>query len=182
MRKLIVLGAIGLLGACSDKAATPPPPQQPAAAAIAPAPAAASTALSAEGIGALRFGMTLAQAEAAAGKATRPEPFDPACSMLRFAQLPKLRFMVENDVVTRADAESGAENALGVAVGDALAQVRAAHPEAVMSAHKYDTNGHYLTVPSTDGRAAIILEESGGKITKIRAGLQPAVAYVETCG
>ena len=139
--------------------------------------------LSASGVGAVRFGMTLAQAEqASAGKALLPESFDPACSMVRVPALPRLRFMVEQGIVTRADADAGVENAVGVAVGDTLASIRARHPEARLTAHKYDTNGHYLSFPSADGRAAIILEESGGKVIKVRAGLQPAVAYVETCG
>jgi len=102
--------------------------------------------------------------------------------MVRFPSLPKLRFMVENDVVTRADAEPGVENAVGVAFGATLADIRASHPEAQITPHKYDENGHYVTFPSADGRSAIILEETGGKVTKMRAGLQPAVAYVETCG
>lgn len=197
MRTAIIFAAIALLGACSDKSvppvasgrttATTDSPAVPAnKAPVQAAPPAntvtAPNGLSAEGIGALRFGMTLAQAEQAAGKATLPEPFDPVCSMVRFASLPKLRFMVEDGVVKRADAEPGVENAAGVAVGDALAQVRERHPEAEVSTHKYDKNGHYVTFPSADGRAAIILEESGGKVTKVRAGLQPAVAYVETCG
>ena len=215
MRTLILLTAMTLLGACSEKSAPPAAPGQAAVTAEAsgashaspaspasPAPVASATpaqdapaqaapvaqsaagpkVLSAEGIGAVRFGMTLAQAEQAAGKAALPEPFDPACSMVRFASLPKLRFMVEEGVVTRADAESGVGNATGVAVGDALAQVRERHPDAELSTHKYDKNGHYLTFPSSDGRAAIILEESGGKVTKVRGGLQPAVGYVETCG
>ena len=143
----------------------------------------AAVSLSASGVGAVRFGMTLAQAEQASGsKATLPKPFDPACSMVRFPALPKLRFMVEEGIVTRADAEPGVDNAAGVAVGDTLAQVRARHPGAAVAAHKYDANGHVVTLPSADGRAAIILEETGGKIAKVRAGLQPAVAYVETCG
>lgn len=197
MRKIFVLGAIAILSACSDKSATPATPANaasgteapsmhakdvPAPTALTPAPVLASKVLSAEGIGAIRFGMKLAEAEQAAGKATLPEPFAPICSMVRFASLPELRFMVEEGVVTRADAEPGVENAAGVAVGDTLAQVRDKHPEAQVSTHKYDKNGHYLSFPSPDGRAAIILEESGGKVSKVRAGLQPAVAYVETCG
>ncbi|WP_288380924.1 hypothetical protein [uncultured Massilia sp.] len=197
MQKILVLAAIALLSACSDKSAPPATSSAPAATAVTPAappnetpvqaaspasPAPAPNALSAQGIGAVRFGMTLAEAEAAAGKATLPEPFDPVCSMVRFASLPKLRFMLEENVVKRADAEAGVENAVGVAVGDTLAQVRDKHPEAQVSTHKYDKNGHYVTFPTADGKAAIILEESGGKVTKVRAGLQPAVAYVETCG
>jgi len=183
---------LALLSACSKN---PAPPQAesgttaPSASSAPSAPGetpagAASNALSAEGIGSIRFGMTLEQAQQAAGggKATLPEPFDPACSMVRFSSLPKLRFMVENDVVTRADAEPGIENAVGVPFGATLADIRASHPEAQITPHKYDENGHYVTFPGADGRSAIILEETGGKVTKMRAGLQPAVAYVETCG
>ncbi|MDN4058718.1 hypothetical protein QPK31_10845 [Massilia sp. YIM B02769] len=193
MRQHLYLGILALLGACS-KEAPPAAPAGNATSATAPAateatqeaPRAATPApatLSAAGIGSIRFGMTLEQAQqAAGGKATLPEPFDPACSMVRFATLPKLRFMVENDVVTRADAEPGVENAVGIPFGATLADIRASHPEAQITPHKYDENGHYITFPSADGRSAIILEETGGKVTKMRAGLQPAVAYVETCG
>lgn len=182
MRTSLLLGMIALLGACTERAPSPAAPSTARTAAAEEPAAAASKLLDAEGIGAIRFGMTLEQVEQAVGtKASLPQPFDPACSMVRFAGLPKLRFMVENGVVTRADAEAGVDNALGIAVGDTLAAVRASHPEAQVSRHKYDENGHYLTFPSADGRAAIILEESGGKVMKMRAGLQPAVAYVESC-
>jgi YD repeat-containing protein len=161
-----------LVGACSEKPAPPAAPK--------PEP---SKVLSDAGIGAIRFGMTLAQAEQAAGaKASLPEPLDPACSMVRFPNFPALRFMVENGTVTRADADPVVENAIGIAVGDTLEQVRSRHPGGTVSAHKYDANGRYVTFPSADGRAAIILELIDNKVSKIRAGLQPAVAYVETCG
>ncbi|MGH8855460.1 MAG: hypothetical protein ACREWI_14440 [Telluria sp.] len=182
MRKLMLLGSIALLSACSERS-KPPAPSSPPAVQSATATAAGPMLLSAEGVGALRFGMTLAEAEQAAGtKAELPKPLDPACSMVRFPALPKLRFMVENDIVTRADAEPGVGNAAGIAVGDTLEQVRARHPQAQVSPHKYDTKGHTLTIPGADGRGAIVLEASGGTVTKVRAGLQPAVAYVETCG
>jgi hypothetical protein len=187
MRKPLLLGMLALLSACSKQAppaapaATATPQEAPVAA--TPAPANASTSLRADGVGAIRFGMTLEQAQQAAGsKAALPEPFDPACSMVRFASLPKLRFMVENDVVTRADAEPGIENAVGVPFGATLAQIRAKHPAAEVTPHKYDESGHYVSFPGADGRSAIILEVTGDKVTKMRAGLQPAVAYVETCG
>lgn len=187
MRTTRLFGLLALLGACSKN----PAPPQATNAAAAPAPSipaeagtgSAPNTLSAEGYGAIRFGMTLEQAQQAVGsKATLPQPFDPACSMVRFALLPKLRFMVENNVVTRADAEPGIENALGVPFGATLAQIRASHPEAQVTPHKYDESGHYITFPGADGRAALILEETGGKVMKMRAGLQPAVGYVETCG
>jgi len=179
MRTALFLGAIALLGACTERAAPPASHAKPQASAPAPA---APTVLSAAGVGAIRFGMTLAQAEqAVGGKATLPAPFDPACSMVRFPAMPSLRFMVEGGIVTRADADPGVGNALGLAVGDSLAQIRASYPAAQLTPHKYDENGHYVVFPSADGRAAIVLEESGGKVTKLRAGLQPAVSYVESC-
>ena len=199
MHKHLFLGMLALLSACSKQAPPAAPadttsvaaPATPAAATPTPsaaapgrgAPAAASTALSAAGIGAIRFGMTLQQAEAAAGaKAELPTPLDPACSMVRFAAMPQLRFMVENNIVTRADAQPGIENAVGVPFGATLADIRASHPEAQVTPHKYDENGHYVSFPSADGRSAIVLEETGGKVGKMRAGLKPAVDYVETCG
>jgi len=117
-----------------------------------------------------------------AGKASLPQFFDPACSMVRFATLSGLRFMVESGTITRADADPGVPNVLGLAVGDTLAQLRARYPDAQVTPHKYVENGHTISVPSADGSAAIVLEEEGGKLTKIRAGRQPAVGYVETCG
>lgn len=200
MRTTLLVGMIALLGACSKQPAppaasgdqgvassAPATTPQTGTEASAPAPAsrtdAAPNMLSADGIGAIRFGMTLEQAQQAAGsKAALPEPFDPGCSMVRFPTLPKLRFMVENNVVTRADAEPGIENAIGLPFGATLAQIRASQPAAEVTPHKYDENGQYVTFPGAGGRSAIILEVTGGKVTKMRAGLQPAVAYVETCG
>ena len=200
MRTTLLVGMIALLGACSKQPAppaasgdqgvassAPATTPQTGTEASAPAPAsrtdAAPNMLSPEGFGAIRFGMTLEQAQQAAGsKAALPEPFDPGCSMVRFPTLPKLRFMVENNVVTRADAEPGIENAIGLPFGATLAQLRASQPAAEVTPHKYDENGQYVTFPGAGGRSAIILEVTGGKVTKMRAGLQPAVAYVETCG
>lgn len=191
MRNILFLGTLVLLAACSER---PPAPAASVPAASAPAAAPAATApatrveaaqanlLRAEGVGPVRFGMRLDEAERIAGKAERPTPFDPACSMLRFPQLPGLRFMVESGTVTRADADPGVANAMGIAVGDTLEQVRAAHPEAELGKHKYAADGHYLSFPSADRGAALVLEAVGGRITKIRAGTQPAVSYVETCG
>lgn len=106
---------------------------------------------------------------------------DPACSSVRFKALPGARLMVEQGVITRADADTGTPNSLGLAVGDTLAQARAKYPALAVGPHKYLPAGHYLTLQRADGAAAILMEEDGKAITKIRAGRQPAVAYVEVC-
>ncbi len=178
MRQFLVLAAIVLASACTERVPAPAQPSEPTShAALDAAPR-----LSDAGFGPIRFGMLLPQAEAAAGKASLPASFDPACSMVHFATLPGVRFMVESGTVTRADADPGIPNVLGLAVGDTLAQVRARYPDAQVALHKYVENGHTISFPSADGSAAIVLEEEGGRLTRLRAGRQPAVAYVETCG
>ena len=177
---LVVLVVLGALGACSPADT----PRQPAA---APAPEVTTTkssapVLSMQGYGPVSFGMTQQAAQSAAQAAADPAVApDPACSTLRFASLPGVRFMLEQGIVTRADAEPGVANKLGVKVGDPAAQVREKHPALVVTPHKYDPAGHYLTLGSDDQQAALILEDDGNRITDIRAGRQPAVAYVEGC-
>lgn len=154
-------------------AATPP--------ADAAAPAGPAT-LSAQGFGKLHFGDTLAATETTLGeKAQQLGENDPACSSVRFKALPGARFMVEKGVITRADADTGTPNATGIAVGDTLAQAREKAPSLQVSPHKYLPQGHYLSVRGAQPNAAIVIEEDGKAVTKIRAGLEPAVNYVEVC-
>lgn len=143
---------------------------------------ASSPVLSAESYGPVKFGTRLAEVENTVGsKALALGTKDPACHSVRFASLPGIRFMVENDIVTRADAEPGVANALRLTPGDTLAVATERHPALRVGPHKYEPAGHYLTMTSPDGRSAIVMEEDGKAITKIRAGLLPSVSYVEGC-
>jgi hypothetical protein len=89
--------------------------------------------------------------------------------------------MVENGVVTRGDAKAAVRNSARVSVGMSLARVKALHPKIRIEPHKYDDEGHYLILDSSDGSSAILFEEGGGKVTDIRAGKKPSVKYVEGC-
>lgn len=175
------------LAACSRAPSDAPSASAPAAAPAATPPAApvADTGpptLSAQGYGRLHFGDTLAAAETALGeKAQQLGENDPACSSVRFKALPGARFMVEKGVITRADADTGTPNATGIVVGDTLAQAREKAPSLQVSPHKYLPQGHYLSVRGAQPNAAIVIEEDGKAVTKIRAGLEPAVNYVEVC-
>jgi hypothetical protein len=147
-------------------------------------PKADGPVLSLEGYGPVKFGAKLADVAQKLGAGAGAEPSGaaaPACSSVRFTALPGVRLMVENGIVTRADADPGTANSLALKVGDTLAQAKARYPQLEVGPHKYVPTGHYLTAKSPDGRAAIVMEEDGKAITKIRAGLQPAVAYVEGC-
>jgi hypothetical protein len=149
---------------------------------IAPFHAAAgSDVLSPHGYGRVHFGMTVKEAEAATNQRTSNRYANTGCDYVTFKRYPGLRFMVEDGVLTRADARKGVRNSANVQIGMTLAKVKAMHPAVVIEQHKYDDEGHYLILNTENGRAAIVLEESGGRITDIRAGVKPAVEYVEGC-
>jgi hypothetical protein len=48
--------------------------------------------------------------------------------------------------------------------------------------HKYDSTGHYLILDAADRKSALVLETDGKRVTSMRAGVRPAVDYVERCG
>jgi hypothetical protein len=174
--------------ACSKPEATAPVAPTTTAAPAADSAGSASPAriakpvLSRAGYGPVMFGDTLSAIEQKLDEKSTPlGERDPACSSVRFAQLPGARFMVEKGVITRADADAGTPNELGVAVGDTLAQAKQKYSTIEVGPHKYLPAGHYLTARTADAKAAIVMEEDGKNITKIRAGLEPAVSYVEVC-
>lgn len=140
--------------------------------------------LSDRAYGALRFGSTLSQAERVVGTpATALSPHaDPACRYVRFAAYPNIRFMVENDRITRGEAGAGVPNVLGISIGAGVDDLRARFPGMVMQPHKYDPNGSTLLFRNANGKTALVIEASNGRVTHIRAGVQPAVEYVEGCG
>lgn len=159
-----MLLAAALLGALPAAPGAQPPP-----------------VLTFDGYGAIRFGMTVAEARQAAG-GNAHDLAAQQCHYATFSRYAHARFMVEAGRVTRVETDPAAVNTLGLTVGMALDQVRRRYPGVRISAHKYDEHGHYLFFPSPSGSAAIVAEESGGRVTLIRAGLLPAVEYVEGCG
>ena len=48
--------------------------------------------------------------------------------------------------------------------------------------HKYDTNGHTITMKSSGGEHGLRFETSGGVVTAIQAGPWEHLNYVEGCG
>lgn len=192
---LTIIACLGLLGGCSEKQGAPAPvspaPDRPAAAARAPAPvpepapspAPASTpapiTLTAESIGPVRFGMTLAEAEAAVKEKAGGKP-TPDCTYVRFKALPDVHLMVENGLVMRADIKGSVANTTGFKAGDDPGAVRARYPNAGISPHKYVEGGHDIRIPAK-GDAALIFEDDGKKITSVRGGKEPNVSYVEGC-
>ena len=142
---------------------------------------ARANVLSPQGYGAIHFGMRIEAAESNLKQLTKKRYVGEGCEYVEFRQYPNLRFMVEEGIVTRADSGRGIRNSAGVSVGASFAKVKAMYPKVVVRPHKYDDDGHYLILDAAGGHAALVLEESDGKVTAIRAGLKPAVEYVEGC-
>lgn len=170
------------LAACKEKVSvTTTSPATPAAAAPA-TPVSTPLTLTSQGYGSVRFGQTLSDVEKALGdKAQSSGVSDPACTYVKFDKLPGARFMVETGVITRAEADAGIPNELGLAVGDTVEQAKAKYPAVQVGPHKYVPEGNYLTFKNADSNNAIVMEAEGAKITKIRSGIEPAVSYVEGC-
>jgi len=137
--------------------------------------------LSQERMGKVVFGASLRSVEDVLGESVSNQVRDSACSMVSFKAYPGTLFMVEGGVVTRADAAADVPNVLGIKVGDSREAVLGKYPKAHVEPHKYLEGGYYLTFPSNDGKAAIVLEVGEDKVSDIRAGLQPSVSYVEHC-
>ena len=137
--------------------------------------------LTQERMGQVVFGASLKSVEDALSESVSDQIKDPACSMVSFKAYPGTLFMVEEGVVTRADAAPDVPNALGITVGESREAVLERYPKAQVDPHKYLEGGYYLTFQSKDGKAAIILEVGDDKVLEIRAGLQPSVSYVERC-
>ena len=175
--RLLVVCSILVAGCSSERAQAPSP-----AAAVRP-DTAPPLVLSWDGYGTVRFGMSVDEASRAAGPHSGTgRPLEASCDYIRFPSLPGVDFMVEDAVITRGDADAGTPNALGIAVGATFESVRAAHPEGRVGPHKYVAGGHYITFVAPDQMRGIVVEAERGAVIRVRAGLEPAVEYVERCG
>jgi hypothetical protein len=137
--------------------------------------------LSPSGYGLIQFGQPLKVAEVNLNGTAMPKKRELVCDFVTFKKYPKIRFLVEDGIMTRGDAKAGVRNSARVSIGMSLGRVKALHPGIRIKPHKYDDEGHYLILDSSDGSAAILFEEIGGKVTDIRAGKKPSVEYVEGC-
>jgi hypothetical protein len=202
IRAPIVVLALLTLTACSPSPApTPTPDASTVSAPAAPAAIVAATTTSPasdrnagglaryDGYGDMRFGMD----EAAFRKAWQGDlggQVDPAggCSYLRPVWVKQPRdfgFLFEQGRFARYDVGSATEVAPGGGrVGMDVAQIRALYGDAVKATPgKYEAAAQLLRVAAPGGPGALVFEtDATGKVTRWRAGLPPAIDYVEGCG
>jgi hypothetical protein len=173
---------------------TQPAPSAPATPAT-PTPATPDTSRPAQstswtvneaGIGPIRAGMTVAQANKAVGGGfSAPPGAGDGCTYAVLTKAPKgVAVMLENGKVARVEVRSGdVATANGARIGDTELKVMALYSGKVTTTpHKYLPNGHYMTVAPTAANNRIVFETDGSKVINYRSGQQPQVEYVERCG
>lgn len=145
--------------------------------------ALAGPTLSATSYGTVRFGERVEIVEKRLHERV-PAPIDAEeahCRLFEFKAYPRMIFMIEDGVITRAETSSPVPTSFGITVGSPMKAIRRKFPGVKIEPHTYDSNGHYLMLKTANQKAAMVMEESGGRITGIRGGLIPSVTYVEGC-
>jgi len=138
--------------------------------------------LSEDGYGVIQFGSNLQEIERRLKEKAKSDTGEFDCNFITFRKYPGIMFMVEKGIITRADVASKTiPNVLRIKVGTTLAEVKRRYPKAIITPHKYDEKGHYVIFKSSDGKRAMVFEETEGKIGSVRAGLEPSAEYVEGC-
>lgn len=197
MRIVAAIALAACLTACGQQAATTTEAPPPAA----EQPPVDANALTAQGWGPLRIGMTLAEITAALGPDANPNAVggadEQACNQFRPARAPEgMLLMVEQGVLTRISISrtNTLKTDRGFGLGDSAAAIKAAYgADTVVTPHKYQqapaeyiaawTNlrpaaNDYVSDPNARG---IIYEINGeGVVQQIHAG-GPSIQYVEGC-
>ncbi|MFN4092492.1 MAG: hypothetical protein ACK4FG_06315 [Brevundimonas sp.] len=190
----IVSMAALTLAACQPPAGPTPAPTEPPV--TTPTPPVDANAVTGEGWGALRIGMTLAEITAALGPDADLAAVggaDPmACDQFRPERAPEgMLLMVEEGRLSRISLirASTLKTDRGFGLGDSAAAIKAAYGSgAVASLHKYEAPpAEYITAWSkapgdVPGAERGIVYEIGGDglVKAIHAG-GPSIEYVEGC-
>jgi hypothetical protein len=178
---------------------TSPTTTAPTTTAPATRPITESSRMSLYGLGEVRGGMTIAEAEALTGQTFVVDSFDMAEGLCYFARIDgfdDLYFLIENDVaptdpkqgiIGRASVGAGPWTTIsGIGVGSTREEVLAAYGERITeSPHAYVPGGSYLDfVPADAADSAYRLRfetDADGVVTEMHAGLTRPVGYIEGC-
>lgn len=199
---MIRLTALASVAVLSVAACNAPPEQAPAAAeapapAAVPAPSAASAeVLTADGIGPIRVGQTIAEVTTAWGAPAQALTDENGCNVFHPARAPQgVLVMTEEGRVSRVTLSRDATVTTdkGLKLGATAAEVKAAYGAAAQSSpHKYqDAPAEYIAVwtggPRTEpyvddptARGLVYEIGSDGKVSAIHGG-GPSIQYVESC-
>lgn len=172
-------------GTVADSTPLPPANSQPDSVAVDPGNPS-SWRVTAYGWGLVRAGMTLAEAARLAGAPTRDTTnLMPECDYVSLRSAPAdVLFMVIQGRIARVDVGSSAVTTPERAtVGDTEARITDLYSDRLtVEQHHYNEWGHYMVVraPSpADSLYRLVFETDGARVTRYRAGLLPAVKWIE---
>jgi hypothetical protein len=160
------------------------------AAAAAAATAAATTpgwCLGMSGLGPIRAGMTAEQVMRLADFSglERKSPAGECWYLHYRGDGSAFDLMIIGGTVVRLELKGGStlHTFAGARIGSTEDQLKALYGSRLdIQPHKYDTNGHTITVKSSGGDHGLRFETSGGHVTAIQAGPWEHLNYVEGCG
>ena len=147
--------------------------------------------LSLTGIGPVTVGMTVAEAEEAAGVRFGPPPGPPApppdaaCTyVVAPADDPVVQLMVVDGVVSRIDVTEGSpvETLSGIGIGATARQVRDTYGYRIVEEpHPYDEDGAQLRYVADQPTHSLVFETHDDVVTAFRSGFTEQVGYQEGC-
>lgn len=143
------------------------------------------------GIGAVRVGMTIAEASKAAGtKLIRESGYETnlSCFYVKPQGEPKdIGFMVTNKRISRVDVwkNKSITTLSGAKIGDTESRIKSLYPGQIqVTPHKYVEGGHdliFIPKDAVDKNYRLLFETDGKRVTRFRSGKLPEVEFVEGC-
>jgi hypothetical protein len=160
----------------------------------APAAAQQPPVLEGGGMGKVRIGMGVKEAERTIGAGLRSlvPGYGPGCWLAVRADGidPGLSYMVENGRITRIDVSTPQDGtaptistAKGIGIGSSQAEVELKYGSSGISAlapYAHNDGDRWLTVEATP-TLGIVISISGGKVDGLWAGRRQSIAYTEAC-
>lgn len=166
-----------------EKTATPTPAPAPAPPAP-PEEKAGQWQVTPAGIGAVKAGMSVEEANVILGNSLTIPAKLQECDYVRPKSQNGVALMVEKGEISRVDVQPGSSVATvaGAKIGDSEDRIKTLYPGIEVKPAKY-APGHYMEfTPKDGGNNRIVFETDGKKVVKYRSGRLPAVEYVEGCG
>ena len=140
-----------------------------------------SAKLTASGLGPIKLGMTVAQAEAAGKRAITFEGGDANAGCATAALGSKIYGLFSKGRLARIYVSArGYATRTNIRVGDSQRKVVARYGRALTrSPHKYVRGGFYFKL--TVGNRRLVFDTDGKRVTQMSSGRKPEIDYVEGC-
>ena len=133
-----------------------------------------------DGLGTLRIGMTAGQAKTVLGHKLDIDSAVEGCGQAGNVPIRNVGLLFEGEHLAWIEVDGPGVTARGIAVSANEQQVHAAFGKLVVEPHTISVTGHYLKIRTTR-TTGYVFETERGRVSRFRAGIYPAVEYVEGC-